>query len=488
MKFQFILPIKFIFPSLLSFLLTIAFSISATGNNNLPDIGSSASQVLTLADEQMIGDAYIRQLRSLTPIMNDPEVNDYIQSLGFKLVENNPDAAYRRFQFFVMQENTVNAFALPGGYIVIHSGLINKTETESELASVLGHEIAHVTQRHLARRLELQKKMTIPSLAAFLATILIASRAKNGNAAMGALASSQSITQQLVINHTRSNETEADRMGILSLYDAGFDPNGAVHFFEKMQSNSRYESKRFPFLRTHPLSRKRITDARLRVSKYPKQTKIKNNERYLMIKEKIKALSVKMTPSFLLMAEQDFKKGKIKTDIQCYGYALLLFKANKIKKSEKLLYQLVKKQPQKAAYSIALAEVNQALGFEKRSIRMILSLLEQTPNYLPLIETLANLYLSNKQPKKARELLLMHIHRTLEAPYLLKLLAQAQEGSGHHSEVFETEGNYLLAMGDFMGARVQFYQALNVKTNDPYAKKRVNAQLSRIKEFLYKRR
>ncbi len=166
-------------------LLMISFSTTAA-DNNLPDIGSSASQVFSLAEEQAVGDSYMRQLRAFAPLMNDAEVNDYIQHLGFRLVENNPAASDRQFSFFVIEQNSLNAFALPGGYIGLHTGLINRTDSESELASVLGHEIAHVTQRHLARRIELQNQLSLPSLAAFAAAILIATQSRNNDAGMAA--------------------------------------------------------------------------------------------------------------------------------------------------------------------------------------------------------------------------------------------------------------------------------------------------------------
>ena len=473
--------------SLLSAWLCFAIStVSFAAGNNLPDIGSSASQSLSLANEQAVGDSYMRQMRAIAPIMNDPEVNDYIQHLGFRLVENNLRASDRPFLFFVMQDSAINAFALPGGYIAVHTGLISKTENESELASVIGHEIAHVTQRHLARRLELQNQMSIPSMAAFAAAILIASQSKNSDAAIAAMAGSQGLAQQAIINHTRSNESEADRIGITTMYRAGFDPQGTVTFFEKMQENSRYQSNAFEFLRTHPLSRNRITDARLRASEFPRSPVIEKPT-YHLIKEKIKALTARITPTLLQSAQARYKNGKFDTDAKLYGYAYLLLRAKKLEKAETLLKKLRKQSPKQTTYAIAEAELNIERLTPERSIPIINDFLDKIPGNLALIEISAKLLLANKQASEARDLILENIHMTLQAPYLLKLLSQAQADSNHHSEVFETEGNYLLSMGDLVGARNQFYQALNVQTEDPYARQRINAQLARIKEFLYKR-
>jgi predicted Zn-dependent protease len=461
-------------------------SISIAANNNLPDIGSSASQVFSIAEEQAVGDSYMRQLRAFAPLMNDAEVNDYIQHLGFRLVENNPNASDRKFSFFVIEQNNLNAFALPGGYIGVHTGLISRTENESELASVLGHEIAHVTQRHLARRIELQSQLSLPSLAAFAAAILIASQASSGDAGMAAITGAQGLAKQAIINHTRANESEADRIGITTMYKAGFDPTAVVSFFEKMQQNSRYHNNSFEFLQTHPLSRNRITDARLRASEFARRPVIEKPT-YQLIKQKIKALTTKITPVVLDAARQQYENNEFNTDELKYGYALLLLHGKKFKQSEQLLLALRKKHPGQTSYAIALAELDIQNNKVNRSLPIIQDFLDKIPGNLALVEINAKLLLAAKSPAKARELLLENIHMTIFAPYLLKLLSRAQEEAGFISEVYETEGNFLLSVGDLSGARNQYYQALNAHTEDPYARERINAQLRRIKEYLYER-
>ncbi len=465
---------------------TIAASSAISANNELPDIGSSASQVFSLAQEQAVGDSYMRQLRAFAPLMNDAEVNDYIQHLGFRLVENNPRAADRQFSFFVVEANSINAFALPGGYIGIHTGLINKTENESELASVLGHEIAHVTQRHLARRIELQSQLSLPTLAAFVAAILIATQSDNSDAGMAAMAGAQGLSQQAIINHTRANESEADRIGINSMYRAGFDPHAAVSFFEKMQQNSLYRSNNFEYLQTHPLSRNRITDTRLRAAELPPRPVIEKAS-YKLVKQKIQALTTKITPSVMDAANSQFQQGEFDTDDKLYGYAILLIRNKEFDKAEKLLLDLRKKQPSQTSYALALAELDIQNNTPQRSLSIISDFLDRIPGNLALVESKAKLLLANSQAAEARELLLENVHMTSFAPHLFKLLSRAQEESGHKSEVYETEGNYLLSVGDLAGARNQYYQALNAHTEDPYARERINSQLRRIKEYLYKR-
>ncbi len=463
--------------------MAISISLSAS---ELPDFGSSSSKIISLTEEQALGDDYMRQLRAFAPLVNDAEINDYIQHLGFKLVENNLQAHDRKFSFFVIRSSSINAFALPGGYIGIHTELIRRSETESELASVIGHEIAHVTQRHLARRLELQNQLSLPTLAAFAAAILIGVQSGSADAGQAAMLGTQGLAQQTIINHTRSNESEADRIGITTLYQAGFDPNGAVSFFEKMQANSRYHSNALEFLRTHPLSRSRITDARLRSQEYPKRN-ISDPLTYQLIKAKIKALAEKVTPLSIEQAESSYKQEKNKSLATQYEYAIFMIRAKKYAVAEEVLSSLRASHPKQPSFAIAEAQLNIHRETPEKSVATIQQMLVNSPTNLALVETLSELYIANKQHKEARKLLLENIHMTENTPYLYKLLSEAQEGSGHRSEVYETEGNYLLQMGDLGGARIQFEQALNVHTDDPYARARINAQINRIKEYLRQR-
>jgi len=325
----------------------------------------------------------------------------------------------------------------------------------------------------LARRIELQSQLTLPSLAAFVAAILIATQAKGSDGTLATITGSQALAKQAIINHTRAGESEADRIGIQAMYQAGFDPNAATSFFEKMQQNSIYRSSAIEFLQTHPLSRNRITDARLRAREYPRRMVIEKPT-YRLIKQKIKALTSKINPTVLNSNKVRFENGEFNTDELLYGYSILLMRGKKFDPSEEILLKLRKKNPGQTSYAIALAELDIIKQTPERSLPIIEKFLDRIPGNLALVEMNAKLLLEN-------------IHMTSFAPHLFKLLARAQEEAGYYSEVFETEGNYMLSFGDLSGARNQYYQALNAHTEDPYARERINSQLRRIKEFLYKR-
>jgi len=254
-----------------SLLLTIGIAVATSFNanaldnhnnkNKLPDIGISGYSVLSIDKELQIGQAMMRQLRAQSPMIQDPVLIEYINHLGNSLVKNAQGVNYA-FEFFLINNNELNAFAFFGGHVGIHSGLITTADTESELASVLAHEISHVTQRHLARRLEAQSQTQSLTMAAMLSSVLLT--LVNPTVGMAALSASMAATQQASINYTRGNEKEADRVGIALLASSEFDPQAAASFFSKMSAKYRYASKPPAMLLTHPLPESRISDARQR--------------------------------------------------------------------------------------------------------------------------------------------------------------------------------------------------------------------------------
>ena len=234
----------------------------------LPEIGDPTSTLMTGQEEIELGAAFYRSLHAQVPLSKDPEVNDYIQSLGNRLTINSDNPA-QPFTFFVVEDPVINAFAGPGGFIGVNSGLILLTEQESELASVLAHEISHVTQRHLFQTFQAASKMSIPTALGMLAAAVLGAKA-GGNGAMAGIMAAQGLNAQYQINFTRDNEEEADRVGMQVLSKSEFDPRSMPEFFERMQQSTRFVSGKLPeFLLTHPVTTSRISDTRDRAERYP---------------------------------------------------------------------------------------------------------------------------------------------------------------------------------------------------------------------------
>ena len=263
---------------LLTTAVTLALAMPlARAQEKLPDIGSSAGELLTPARQAEYGAMMLRELRNYGYLLDDPLVNDWLQTMGTRLGSNS-DQPRQPYTFFVMKDRQINAFATLGGYIGVNAGLVLTAEREDEVAAVLSHEIAHVTQQHVLRGVERAQRDQIPILLGMLAAV-VAAQASNstssGNATMAAISSGMGLMQQRQINYTRSNESEADRLGIRTLSRSGYDVDAMAGFFERMSAAMRGNEGGYSvpeFLRTHPVNITRISEAKARAEQMKKDT------------------------------------------------------------------------------------------------------------------------------------------------------------------------------------------------------------------------
>ncbi|NJM31820.1 MAG: M48 family metalloprotease [Limnobacter sp.] len=226
--------------------------------SNLPSLGDAGGTDLSVLEERKLGELIMRDYRAMGEVTEDPEITAYLNELGGKIVQAAGESP-ANFEFFLVAESALNAFALPGGYIGVHTGLIAAARTESELASVLAHEVGHVTQRHIARMYSQSQSTSLVSTAALIAAVLVAG--SNPNAAQGLVAAGAGYQLEKQLGFSRDAEREADRVGFNTLEKAGFDPQGMVDFFGRLQQNSRlYENNAPTYLRTHPLTTERMAD------------------------------------------------------------------------------------------------------------------------------------------------------------------------------------------------------------------------------------
>lgn len=257
---------------------------------DIPDFGDVSQQGLSTQQEREIGENAMRQIRRSGAMMDDPEIVAYLTQMGHRLTDA-AEVSDQQFTFFPLLNDSVNAFAMPGGFIGVHTGLIVQAQHESEVASVLAHEIAHVSQKHIARLIDGTKSGLWLSLGS-IAVALLASQAGYGDAAVAALAAGTGLAVQKQLDFTYSFEQEADRIGMQTLKKAGYDPNAMVTFFERLQKHNRlYENNAPDFLRTHPVTYKRISDAQARSSEF-KFKPIPDSLEFLFIREKSRALQM----------------------------------------------------------------------------------------------------------------------------------------------------------------------------------------------------
>jgi len=257
------------------FFVTAVAAISAFAGNafatdvRLPNLGSSAGQIASPEQQRQYGFYVLHELRNQNGVLDDALLADYLNTLGYRLVANSAQAD-QPFTFFVVRDTEINAFALPGGFVGVNAGLITTTENENELAAVLAHEISHVTQNHLIRAVEAEQKMTPLMLLAMVGAIAASAHQSpysTSNSDIGAIAAVQGLAQQMQINFTRQDESEADRVGINTLAKSGFDPDAMAEFFERMQRALRpgFDENDVPaLLMDHPVTTARISEAKAR--------------------------------------------------------------------------------------------------------------------------------------------------------------------------------------------------------------------------------
>lgn len=308
-------------PTLALCLLTLCLQASPTqALNKLPDIGGNAFSTLTPEKEKQLGDVMMRQTRGSLPMIYDPLLDEYINALGNRLVARANDVKFP-FKFYWVNDRNINAFASLGGNIASHSGTLAIADSESEFASVMAHEIAHVTQRHIARFVEAQNQRAPLTLASLLGAIVLAT--VNPEAGMAAMMASQGAAQQSAINFTRSNEQEADRIGMNILAEAGFDPNAVPQFFTRLSEQSRFVNQQLAFLQTHPLSQARVSDTRLRAQQYP-QRFVPDSQDFTLSKARILARYHHDTKDALIIFRRKLTEPGGNTRANRYGLAVTL--------------------------------------------------------------------------------------------------------------------------------------------------------------------
>jgi predicted Zn-dependent protease len=416
----------------------IAAAVPAAGeplNLKLPDMGDATGTLFTPQQEKALGEAFYRNLHLQVPVNEDPEVADYIQALGRRLVENS-DTPGQPFHFFVVNQPVVNAFAGPGGYIGIHSGLILTTESESELASVLGHEIAHITQRHLYEAFQAAGRLSLPTAAAMLAGVLLGAGTGSSQLGKAAVIAASAASQQMQINFTRDNEAEADRVGMKILAGSNFDPRAMPVFFERMQQSTRFSGGRgIPeFLRTHPVTVSRIADTRGRAEQYPYK-QYPDSFTYQIIRAKLHAQTARnpreSVDYFTAIADVGTAQQQ---DVARYGLALALIAQGKIALGRPMLQELIQRHPEQSQFYNALANAEREAKDYPAALATYEEALRRFPGNRAISLNYAQTLVRAGKPAEARKRLQEYLLRFPATPEVYELLAQTHSQLGNEAE------------------------------------------------------
>ena len=453
-------------------------TLANTNSLDLPDIGTAAGGTLTIDQELIYGDAYMRIIRSSQPVINDPVLNLYIDTLGHRLVANANDVK-TPFQFFMIRDRNINAFAFFGGYVALHSGLFLHAKSESELASVLAHEIAHVTQRHLARSMEDQARRSPATIAALAGSILLAIAAPE--AGIAALTATTAGNMQSQINYTRSNEKEADRFGINTLAKAGFDVNAMPRFFGRLADEYRYASTPPPMLLTHPLPEDRITDSRARARSYP-PLKLAPSLDYHLARARIVAryAGINNEASLDWFSRQLKKAAKEIVPSLKYGQALVYLDSKKFDKAETILTKLITNDPTNLFYLDAISDLQIEQEKPELAIEELKPALVRQPNNPVLTINYANALIEKEDFAEAIRVLQRYTHDNPNDTNGWHLLSKANTSLGNSDEDLAARAEILALQANWNKAIQYYTQASQIAELGSLKQARYDARIDQL--------
>lgn len=451
----------------------------ANASTPLPDIGTVGAGVLTIAKEKQYGWAFNLMAQQSLPIINDPVLKQYLDTLGQKIIAH-ADSVRMPFHFFLIQDNEINAAAFLGGNIKVNTGLFLYADNESELAGVLAHEVAHITQRHLARFLEKQSFSNPATMAAMAGSILLA--LVSPAAGMAALTSTMALSVQSKINYTRQNEYEADRIGIQTLYNAGYDPYGMANFFGKLAEKYKYTSTPPQMLSTHPLPATRLAEARLRASQFKKH-KVPISLAYQLSKARIIVRFNSMTSENAI----NFYSSKLKhhryvsRDATQYGLALAYFQDQKYQQANKITLSLLKKSPRNLFYLDLFTDTSLALKKNKKIIKLLTTFYDENRKNKIITLNLITALKTDKQYKREEKIIARFI-RDYPNNILGRFLAiNVYNLLNDPAKEHENKAELLALKGLFRNATQEMSTAL-IYTNTKSNKARYSAKIEEYRQ------
>ncbi|UCD70283.1 MAG: M48 family metallopeptidase [Betaproteobacteria bacterium] len=452
------------------------------GAQDLPDLGDASQSTLSQAQELMYGKAIMAQIRSSPSYLHDAEVTDYLNQVGYRLVANCPDPG-GHFEFFVIKDESINAFALPGGFIGVHSGLLLTAQSESEFLGVIGHEIAHVTQRHLARMMAVQRKTGLASLAAIAVAILAAR--SSPQLSQGALAAAAAAPLQAQLNYSRDNEREADRIGLQIVQKSDYDVHAVPVFFERLQRASQiYRGGAPSYLRTHPLTFERIADIQNRVSEMPYR-QVPDSLAFHLVRARLTALDGSPSGAVVTFRERISHKKYANEVAARYGYVVALLRQDVLEEVDIAAARgqvdtLLEKAPDDPMILALHAQLEMRAEQTQVGLSIYRQALRLYPTRRSLIYGYSAALMNSGRARAAVEFLDRSLDRVAPDPRLYELKAKAHALQGQQLRQHRARAEALLLKGNLSAAIEQLRFAQASDDGDFYERSAVNARLREL--------
>lgn len=448
----------------------ISADTSTAADLNLPELGDASSALISPQQEYQLGQKWLRAYRSRVATTSDPLLYSYLEQLLTRLARHS-QLKDRRLDLLIVNNATMNAFAVPGGIIGVHTGLFLYAETEAQLASVLSHELAHLSQRHFARGLEKQQQNSIPTMAALLASLVLAATT-GSDAGIAAITATQALALDSQLRFSRQNEQEADRIGLQTMIGANEDPYAVPAMFERMLQVTRYSRRPPEFLLTHPITESRIADSLNRAQKYPKQ-QYSDNLDYHLMRARVTLKHSNTPQESVKRFAEEIKGESLSPEASRYGLVLALTKSNQTDRARTEITPLLEKSPHKPAYILAMADIEAADKNFPAALQLISDELQQYPDHHAFNTRYAEILMESGDYAVAEEVLEQHVKRRPKDDYLWYLLAEVHGLAGDILGVHEARAEYYLLNGVLDKAQIQLQNALKLATGGNYQKQAI---------------
>ena len=459
----------------------------AQQRNDLPTIGTAAGGTMSIDRERLIGDYYMREIRALAPIVEDPVLREYLTDLGNQLVRHSNNVRFP-FSFFWVRDPNINAFAFLGGYVGVHTGLIEQALDESELASVLAHEVAHVTQRHIARNMERMQSSAPVSLAQVLGGLVLAMA--NPQLGMAVMTGSIAGLQQRQINYTRQFELEADRFGMNSLHAAGFDPHGAPRFFGRLAAQYRYSTQIPQYLVTHPLPEARIGDTRARADSLGGRS-LEPSLDFELAKARV-AIRYSSTPARDNYVHMQTNERRLRSSnghqhaiaATRYGQALALFAMERYADADELIQTLHADDPLNLFYIDTIADIWIAQQRFDEVIDFLTRAYIRRPNNQVITLNLAYAANHAAEYELAVKILQDYLLRNRDDRVAYELLYEAHQKAGNSVAMHEAMAELHILRGLFEPAIEELHHAFSKTTEHrELSRQRIQGRIEQVRQL-----
>ena len=456
---------------------------AARAQQSLPDLGDASSSVLSPQMERRIGESVMRDIRFNNPnYVDDVEINEYLNSLGYRLLSAIPGERMD-FEFFAVREPSINAFAFPVGFVGVHTGLISAADNESEVASVLAHEIAHVTQRHIARLFGAQQQMQLPTMIAMAAAILAART--RPDLAGGAMMAAQGAAIQGQLGYTRDFEREADRIGFQTLQAAGFDVRAMPAFFEKLQRFTRVtDDGRAPgYLRSHPLTADRIADAQNRTQNSPYKQYADSLEFHL-VRAKLRAEAGDAREALTYFRSALADRRFANETAARYGLVTALLRNRQAAEAKAEIAPIRAASAKSAMIDVLAARVLQAAGEADAALTLIKEAVARNPHNRPLVYAHIGALLEAKRNPEALEAVTDQLRLTPRNAQLRSWQAKTYAALGKRLQQHQAQAEFYLLQGSLPAALEQLQLAQSAGDGNFYELSVVDARLKELRAQL----